>query len=141
MENLGPEHVALYVTHLFTALLDKMKGTTYSEEALNKFEKYLSSGKFDKMKKQFNGIEIDDRVILLRTLPIRFARLKISELRAVSKSILKCGMMNYELTDCFVLHSCVFIMSSQNVFGVLSGSAWMSQKRIFHFCTEIAREM
>ena len=62
-----------------------MKGTAYSEEASTKFEKYSNAGKFDKVKNKYKGIEIDDRVLLLCTLPIWFARLKITEVRAVSQ--------------------------------------------------------
>ena len=77
--------VALYGTHTCIDVLGASGRSGFSEEVSAKFEKYMSERKFDKIKKDYKGLEVDDRVILLHTPPIRFARMKIADLRAVSE--------------------------------------------------------
>lgn len=80
--------------------LDKMKGSCWSEEALVCFEKSQDDGLFDNIKQKYPSLEIDRRALLLMTTPIRFARIKVIDIKAVCQKrvIYFVALSKYVLT-------------------------------------------
>jgi hypothetical protein len=71
-----------------------MKGTTYSEESYHELGKAIMNKKFVDIEKDYPKLEIDERILVVKTPPIRYARIKNQELQAVSIGVMNCKLLN-----------------------------------------------